>query len=234
MGDSAGNLKTKPSGTDAAAKDMQKSLGGLKGTRVATKNFSGYMVQKSTVHPLNFSLAAVNPDRAIELFDEMVEKNGIAPSDPQRYSDAMDTIYSVFYTRHASPNMSMKDVVMGYGGVRIDLSVIASVLKDEVGTDYRRWVRGVSDTFYLMAITNFERFRWMFEKRQKELLLPTVEDAIAAMDGMDGCTMLSFNDVQRGNAIRQMHLKYQGRNVTSRIMELPMGIPEDLASMASI
>jgi len=233
MGDKTASAKSLSSGTDGAAKEMQKSLGGMKGTRVMTKNFSGYMVQKSTVHPLNFSLTAVNPDRASELYDEMIEKNGITPSDPQKYSDAMDTIYSVFYMRHASPNMSMKDVVIGYGSVRIDLSVVAGVLKDEVGTDYRRWVRGISDTFYLMAITNPERFRWMFEKRQKELLLATVEDAIAAMDGMDGCTMLSINEVQRGHAIRQMHLKYQSRNATGRIMDIPMGIPEDLASMVS-
>jgi len=194
------------SGTDEAARRVQAELAGNRGSRVQTKSFSGYTRRKSSVSPLNFSVSAVDPEVAYELFDDMLDALGVPVTKPEERTDMMDTIYSVFYRRHASRNTKLEDVVVGYGGVECDLTLVRDVLSPVVGTDYRRWIRGMSDLFYNMATVNFERFSAMFEQRQKEWKLATVRDAISAMDGMDMCSFTSVDEVQRNVVARELRL----------------------------
>jgi len=225
VGGSGGGNGGGGSGTAREAAAMQQALAGNRGTNVKTKNFSGYKKQKSTVHPLNFIEAAVNPDEASEMFDKMIELHGISPADDIKYSDAMDTIYMIFYLRHASGKMNMTDTIKGYGGVEIEMPKIAEVLSAKVGTEYRRWIRGMSDIFWDMATINNERFFPCFRMRQRDLSLPTVDEAIAAMDGMDKCTKTNTKDTQRNFAVRGLHLRYQSNvPVGAEIANIPLGL----------
>jgi len=211
------------SGTDLAARDTQQRLAGSGRTRVSSKRFTGYVKTKTTVPSLNFSFAAVNPEEAIDMLDDMVEAHGITAADPAKYTDMMDSIYSIFYENDASPEMNMAGEITGYGGVVVKMPIIREILSPKVGTNYRRWVRGCADFFWEMATTNTERFSEMFERRQKEWNLSTVSDAIGAMDGMDKCSRLSPDAVQRNVAARNLKLRTQGAPQSARVAGAAFG-----------